>query len=816
MRTTSLRRLVATLATIGLITTPALSAAVIGDAAAAPVSVERACDTVTQPRQAACLALVRTDVAARPQASLGPHQIPSGFGYGPDSLQSAYDLPSSSEGGATVAIVDAFDDPNAESDLATYRSDWGLPPCTAASGCFVKVNQDGQAGAPPTDAGHTGWATEISLDLDMVSAACPRCNILLVEANSASVPDLGTGVNTAARLGATAISNSYGASEYQGETADDATFFDHPGIAVTASAGDSGYGVEFPAASQHVVAVGGTSLTRTSDARGWSETVWGGSGSGCSTQEPKPSWQTDSGCAGRTNNDVAAIADPATGVAVYDSYDQGGWLQVGGTSASSPIIAAAYALAGPVEPNTYAAQTIYRHTDSLFDVTGGADGSCSPAYLCTAGTAYDAPTGWGTPNGLDAFGGSFSGNIVNVSNPGDQQGIQDVPFSLQTHASDSAPSESLTFTATGLPQGVSIDKATGLVSGTPTTPGTSSVKVTATDSTGASGSVAFSIVIASPISFTSAGPQSGYLGEPALVQISADDAVAGRTITYSADDLPKGLSIDSSGLISGLPRSSGYHRTTITAHDSASASRSVSLVWYIAPAQAAGPTGPIRLGGGRTCLAETAGKAQLWWCDNRQEQTWTVQPDGSVRSMGKCLTVAHGVQLASCDKTDAQQWRIASYGMLVNPASDKCLTAPASTTANGTLLDVGACTGTAGERWSTPPGPLVSGVTGRCADNGTGTSGHTQVWYCAATNSQAWTAEPDGSIQVAGKCLDARDGTAPCNRGAGQQWRIQPEGTIVNPASGKCLTDPRDNPMVGTQLSISACEMSPGRIWHVA
>jgi subtilase family serine protease len=245
----------------------------------------------------------------------------------------------------------------------------------------------------------------------MVSAICPLCHIILVEAKTPSTANLGTAVNTAVSLGADFVSNSYGGSESSSDPTYDTDYYKHPGVAITASAGDSGYGVEYPATSQYVTAVGGTSLTAASNSRGWTETVWGsssggeGTGSGCSADDAKPSWQTDTGCAKRTNNDVAAVADPNTGLAIYDSYDQNGWLEVGGTSASSPIIASVFALAGTPVAGTYPSSYIYQHTSSLFDVTSGADGSCSPAYLCTAETGYDGPTGWGTPDGVTAFTG---------------------------------------------------------------------------------------------------------------------------------------------------------------------------------------------------------------------------------------------------------------------------------------------------------------------------------------------------------------------------------------------------------------------------
>ncbi|MFL6138872.1 MAG: peptidase S8 [Frankiaceae bacterium] len=336
--------------------------------------------------------------------------VPSG--YGPSDLQSAYALAAAaSANGATqtIAIVDAYDDSTAEADMGTYRSTYGLPACTTANGCFKKVNQSGVQGSYPSN--NQSWAVEVSLDLDMASAICPNCHVLLVEATSNSNANLYAAEDTAARLGASAISNSYGASESSSDPSSN-SHFNHPGIAITVSSGDSGYGVEYPAASPYVTAVGGTTLSRASNARGWTESAWSGAGSGCSAYEVKQSWQTDSGCARRTVADVSAVADPNTGVAVYDSNCSGinklvgncfaGWGVVGGTSASAPIIAAVYALAGNASTVTYGSYP-YSHASGLNDVTSGNNGSCSGSYLCTAGAGYDGPTGLGTPNGTSGF-----------------------------------------------------------------------------------------------------------------------------------------------------------------------------------------------------------------------------------------------------------------------------------------------------------------------------------------------------------------------------------------------------------------------------
>jgi subtilase family serine protease len=341
-------------------------------------------------------------ILARPAG--GPSFVgASPAGYNPPDLQSAYGLPSSTNGGKqTVAIVDAYNDPNAESDLGVYRTQFGLLPCTSSNGCFRKVDQNGGTKYPRNNG---GWAEEISLDLDMVSAVCPNCKIILVEAASNSFANLMAAVDRAFALGANEISNSYGGSEFSGETGYD-SHFNHPTVAITVSSGDAGYGVEYPAASQFVTATGGTTLNRASNSRGWAETVWSGAGSGCSAYETQPSWQTGnvtSVCARRAVADVSADADPNTGVSVYDSYayqGNSGWLVFGGTSVASPIIASVFALAGGV--TNYSATYPYSHATSLFDVTSGSNGSCG-TILCNATIGWDGPTGLGTPNGTGGF-----------------------------------------------------------------------------------------------------------------------------------------------------------------------------------------------------------------------------------------------------------------------------------------------------------------------------------------------------------------------------------------------------------------------------
>jgi hypothetical protein len=372
-----------------------------------------------------CDALARTDVRPQLESALGVAPRATVAGYGPSSLQSAYSLAAASAAngaGETVAVVDAYNDPNAAADLAVYRSQFGLAACTVASGCFKVVSQTGSTTSLPANAPVSDdWTGEESLDVDMVSAICPLCHIDLVEANSESFADLGTAMNQAVAQGAEFVSNSYGGTESSAETSYDASYYDHPGVAVTASSGDSGYGVQYPAASPYVTAVGGTSLSTSSTARGWTESVWStssteGTGSGCSAYETKPAWQTDIGCARRTVADVSAVADPATGVAVYDSFNgEGGWNVYGGTSVASPIIASVYALAGIPAAGTNPASYPYAHIPSFYDVTAGSTSTCTPSYLCTAEVGYDGPTGLGTPDGTAAFvPGTGTGALANA------------------------------------------------------------------------------------------------------------------------------------------------------------------------------------------------------------------------------------------------------------------------------------------------------------------------------------------------------------------------------------------------------------------
>ncbi|HTU77850.1 MAG TPA: S8 family serine peptidase [Solirubrobacteraceae bacterium] len=396
------------------------------------------------------------------------------YGLRPEDLHSAYALPTTSKAPQTIALVDAYNDPTVEKDLKIYDKVFGLPPCTAANGCFTEINQQGETGRPPFPAsarelraarsGSTaereraeeasGWAGEISLDVQVAHAICQNCRILLVEADSSEIGDLEAADERAVAEGATEISNSWWT---QAEPGSDSPAFDHPGVVITAAAGDGGYlnwdapeeaevgHVDYPASSPRVVAVGGTRLQLSGPSSTWeSESIWNGvggaSGGGCSERFTAPYWQRELadwpavGCgSSRAVADVSADADPYTGVAIYDSTpDAGGqvllWETIGGTSLASPLVAAVFALAGGAGDVEYPARTLYenklRIPGALHEVETGSNGacyepltaeglsgctvlqeaeSCAGRAICTVATGYDGPSGVGTPDGIEAF-----------------------------------------------------------------------------------------------------------------------------------------------------------------------------------------------------------------------------------------------------------------------------------------------------------------------------------------------------------------------------------------------------------------------------
>lgn len=362
-----------------------------------------------------CKGHIRSDI----QPSFAPAAVVPGFG--PADLAAAYGLDAKLKPTSIIAITDAFGYANAESDLAMYRSNYNLPPCTVASGCLTIVNQAGKTTPLPTapPAGDD-WTVETALDLDMASAACPTCKLLLVQADNDTSDGLMLAQATAASLGASVISNSWGGPESKNSLGSTQEKFFQLGKPVTifVAAGDDGYddggsGPDYPSVSASVIAVGGTSLVKSATAtRGWTETAWatsakaqGAGGSSCSISIPKPTYQNalNTQCTFRAAADVAAVGDPATGVAVYNK-NAGGFIVVGGTSAASPFVAGVFALYGK---GGSAPSYPYSNPGQFFDVLSGSNGSCGN-ILCNATKGWDGPTGVGTPNGA-LFGTSAAG-----------------------------------------------------------------------------------------------------------------------------------------------------------------------------------------------------------------------------------------------------------------------------------------------------------------------------------------------------------------------------------------------------------------------
>jgi len=460
-----------------------------------------------------CFAIIKT-TAGSGFAALAGNSPSVQAALTPTDLRRAYKLAkaSSTKGkGRLIAIVDAFNDPHLAADLKVYRAHFHLPPCTTANGCLHIVNQKGKRS--PLPGARAGWGLEESLDLDMVSAICPRCHITLVEATNSMDSNLGRAEDTAIARGAKYVSNSWGSAEFSNENSF-GHFFNHPGRVIDFASGDFGFGFgpTFPADLQYVTSIGGTSLHHASNGRGWTESVWGtqhsnrktgGTASGCSTFSAKPSWQlVDVGFAGacprRTQNDVSADADPNTGVVVYDTFGLPGPVQVGGTSAATPIITAIYALAGSPVRNTYPAEYAYLHTSHLFDVTSGVNGVCAgQTYLCTGLPGYDGPTGLGTPNGTAAFT-IGAGTRVTLVDPGFRTGRVNHSLSIKIIGLDTRTVSSLKYSETGLPTGLHIasvpHSTNGIITGAPTQKGTFDVTVTAKDGSVA-GTTHFQIIV---------------------------------------------------------------------------------------------------------------------------------------------------------------------------------------------------------------------------------------------------------------------------------------------------------------------------------
>jgi hypothetical protein len=762
----------------------------------------------------ACLSVIKSGG----RAAFKPDLI-NPFAYRPVDLQKAYNLVAASKGrgkGMTVAIVDGGDDPDAARNLAAYRKEWGLLACNTATGagCVVKVNQNGKASPLPIADPTGSWEVEESLDLDMVSAICPNCRILLVEAgfDSANIPEqynpgisqFSAAENSAVALGAKFVSNSWGGPESFADQAYNAAFR-HPGVAITVAAGDEGYGVSYPASTQFVTSVGGTSLVPSpGKSRGWTESAWSGTGSGCSVIQAKPTWQavddtSPDGCLTRTDNDVSAVADPNTGVWIYDTYPYLGqtldWESVGGTSAASPIIAAVYALAGTPKPGTYPASYLYQkdHAAHLYPATAGTNGWCETfrAYLCHGEPGYDGPTGLGTPDGITAFASTTAGNTISVTDPGTLDVAAGTKLTLALQATDSA-AKSLTWTARNLPKGLSISRS-GVISGTPVktaTALTSKVTVTAADASGAKGSASFAIVVAPDLT-------AGYR--------QATGQVAAVFTSMCLDD-----------------------------------------------------TGNA---------AAYGTKAEFAPCATSAEQQWALVPDAApdgsqtLQIHGECLATAgtaggSGLELATCNGSARETWSLEQgEGTLTNPATGLCLTDPDSSATAALTAEIFDCAANpaagGSDHFQLPVGPIVSAVGTMCAeDPGNSAVSGTAVELepCDGSGAQSWGDFSDFLFSATGEpathqglCLTALAETNPaypfeylentpvavntCSPTPSQgsnpisylnsDWATRPNGEIVNTDANLCLADRGSSTAKGSKLFLEACDGDAGEIWGV-
>jgi Ricin-type beta-trefoil lectin domain len=778
----------------------------------------RDCGTPSTPLQMDCMLIIKhgkraagqtirqRGSAARPAATISAP-------LGPADLQAAYGLAgttgaSATDGvGVTVAIVDAYGDTNGAtgvvSDVATYRSLWSLPACnsTTGAGCVSLFNQNGATSplpANPNTPTTIGWMDETALDAEMVSAICPNCHIDIFEANSDGTPDLGTAENSAAQV-SKYVSNSWGGEDFPGEAAYDSLYYNHPGVVTDFAAGDYGYGAEYPAASGLVTAVGGTYLSSSTSTRGYSEAAWTGTGTqndgtgystgaGCSSGEGQPSWQAGTEaaalCQNRMGNDVSAVANAQYGIDLLSSgagdCDQNGaWgnaneCPVEGTSVSTPIITAIYALAngttGPV-PNTYPSSYLYQaghagNASDFNDVTSGEVSTCESNLIarCEAVTGYDGPTGWGTPNGIAGFASTATGDIVSIVNPGNYDLEAGGRYSLPAiKALDSASGQALTYSLSGLPSGSGLTISTsGVIGGT----------------------------------------------------LSATPFNARATVTVAEASNPSVKASVTFNLVSVKSLTASYHATSGYIH------------FFLG-----GKCMNDRRNG-----TGSGTPVEAYTCENAASETgWSLAPSGApgvpgtVRIHGLCLGAngAKNVGIYTCNGTTGEDWFLSGLGgELINASSGLCVQ---GTTTNGTQLTVATCTGGANQEWMMPASPITSGVAGKClALSGSSIVSAT----CAATSGQEITLGPDGTLQVGGKCIyktgsSWNDGTGvgiyACNGNPVEYWGISAYGQLENQAMAfeanvpaKCLAIPNNSSTNNTKLVIEDCYNQPGEVWGVS
>lgn len=667
---------------LGLLATPAI--------AASPAQAATVACPAASPGQLTCAVLDSIPSSAAPGV-----QASAPAGYSPAQLQDAYGLQAANEGmRQTVAVIEAGGDPNAAADLAVYRTQYGLPACTSSDGCLTTINQTGGTTLPPPD---TGYTQQIPTDLEMVSAVCPNCHLLLVEANDNAITDLGQAVDEAVSQGARIVDFSYYGPEDPGEATQWDPYFNHPGVAITAAAGNSGYTggpLNYPAASPYVTSVGGTVLnpagatgctTSQAGARGWCETAWSQATSGCSQYEPKPSWQGATGCTGRADNDLAGVASstgsPSAPVAVYDSYNTTGWIETGETGVAAPVIAGIYADAGTPgtsdNPASYPYQhpgggyvnpgTAYPYFDGLNDITSGSTGTCSVTDLCTSAAGWDGPAGLGSPASplsLTATGTLTSANY-------DDMGTTNK--CMDNSSSNLANGNKIDiYTCDG---GANSQKWTFESDGTIHV-GTSGYCLGVNAAGKANGSLT--------VLWTCYGPTNQDW------KIKANGQLVNQN----------------SGTCLDTPNNSTTNRTQLQIW---TCNTNIQQDWArlsTVPASA----GPILLQPHPgDCIDNNSNNVDIWTCNGSSDQNWTVQSNATIQNSTSCLGVSAGgitngtlIVRAGCNSSTDQEWIPQSNGSLRDLKSAKCLDDPNGSTTSGTQLDIYTCNAATWQNWTLP------------------------------------------------------------------------------------------------------------------
>jgi hypothetical protein len=721
-----------------------------------PAGQQRDCSGQAVAGQAQCLTIRETAKAAASVPGITPTALRSAYGLGKAAATGGR--------GETVAVVMAYADPTAAQDLAVYRKHFSLPACTTAKGCLRIVNEHGKASSLP--AGSASWAQTAALELEVTSALCPECKLVLVEANSNALADLGTAEDTAVARGARFVLDGWAEQEFTGQDAYD-RYFNHPGVAVVAAAGNNGYEQTYPADLPYVTSVGGTTLIHTSlNTRGWAETAWSDTSSGCSTLEIKPSWQRSdtnpvTGCPNRTQNDVSADADPKSGAAVYDSYQESSkWVAEGGTALAAAIVTAAYALAGPPAARSYPASYPYQHARDLNDVTSGSNGGCvfQPAYLCTAGKGFDGPTGLGTPDGTGAFTAAGT-DPVTLMDPGSQDAAAGSQIEFHITGLDSRGGAVLRYTAAGLPRGLTIAAvahSTDAVVRGNLPPAEHSYTVTVTGTgTRKAGTTRFLIVAAG--SLTPPTPATGEITTDIQASTGAgNDCLDGGTQTVGA-----------------------------------------------------AVTAPL--------------------CNETLEQIWTYLPEGGpgapaeLTTDGLCLGLSGtALVLVHCDQSAGSDgWYRLNDNLLANAATGNCLDAGDY---SGPLT-MQSCSGTlAHQQWLVQGSRLDSAIPGICigADIPTQISPEqsVEVEPCGQSSlNYGFSFEPNNTISMGFGCISSGSGalvdatcTLPSSEG---HWYVLSAGQLVDEGTGLCIDDVGDSTAVGTQLNMEPCYGGLGELWFV-